>query len=600
MIDSGTLLQGRFLIEEAIGMGGMGAVYRAVDQKFGSVVAIKETFYGDTALEEAFEREARLLNNLHHPILPHVSDYFTEKDGHFLVMEFIEGEDLSAILKRGEIFPVDVVLGWALDILDGLDYLHSQDPPVIHRDIKPNNLKLTSRGRIVLLDFGMAKETSGNTLGAKSVFGYSRRYSPLEQIEGIGTDARSDIFSLGASVFHLLTGQPPVDVLARASAIVAGRPDPLQPVNSVNPEVPEPVAAIMNSALAINSENRFESARAMSNALEYVIKTGLSPSIADSNGPLIPENGQLGSAPLGAAAGSVMPSSSMETSSFPDRGLTGKVPSLRPPVVVSDEDLGATSVPVSEVARAEPVEDFVPVTTAAGDTAHWVDSTSREPLRVRKPARWSSAVWVPIVLLSLALVLLGTYRGLFSGESESNVSVDSTPAETETATVNQSAEPLAEQTGSSEGITAEVPVTGELTAEVPVADEADTPEVRNEDSVLDLRKGPIAVRPESTRRSTAEPKPEPKVAAAREQARSTERRAQSRRSATERPAPRTVRPAFEQPSVSSIEMIMTGVPYERSRRWSVDERDVWIEEDQRRRRYRRMMRQNRRRQQQPF
>ncbi len=166
MIDSGTLLQGRFLIEEKIGSGGMGAVYRAIDQKFGSRVAIKQTFYGDKELAEAFEREARLLNGLHHPILPYVSDSFTENGGLFLVMEYIEGDDLSELLKQGETFSVDTVIGWAFDLLDGLDYLHSQDPPVIHRDIKPNNLKLTSRGRIVLLDFGMAKETSSNPVSS--------------------------------------------------------------------------------------------------------------------------------------------------------------------------------------------------------------------------------------------------------------------------------------------------------------------------------------------------------------------------------------------------------------------------------------------------
>ena len=267
MIDSGTLLQGRFLIEDTIGMGGMGAVYRAVDQKFGSLVAIKETFYGDGAdLTEAFEREARLLNGLHHPILPHVSDCFTENGGHFLVMEYIEGEDLSATLKRGEILPIDTVVSWALDLLDGLDYLHSQDPPIIHRDIKPNNLKLTSRGRLVLLDFGMAKETSSNTLAAKSVFGYSRRYSPLEQIEGSGTDTRSDMFSLGATLYHLMTGNPPKDVLVRASAIVAGRPDPLIPANTINPDVPQSIASTLSTALSLNPENRFQSAREMAQA----------------------------------------------------------------------------------------------------------------------------------------------------------------------------------------------------------------------------------------------------------------------------------------------------------------------------------------------
>src|SRR5687767_863752 len=273
-------------------MGGMGAVYRAVDQKFGSLVAIKETFYADREMAEAFEREARLLNGLHHPILPHVSDCFTQNGGHFLVMEYIEGEDLSELLKRGETFPINTVIGWTQDILDGLDYLHSQNPPVIHRAIKPNNLKLTSRGKIVLLDFGMAKETYGNTIEAKSVFGYSRRYSPLEQIEGTGTDARSDIFSLGASIYYLLTGQPPPDALARASAIVAGRPDPLLPANEINPDVPESVAALLDSALTLSAENRLGSAREMSRALESAI----------DNIPNRPENDSTFATAVGAGS----------------------------------------------------------------------------------------------------------------------------------------------------------------------------------------------------------------------------------------------------------------------------------------------------------
>ncbi len=206
MVEIGTLLQDRYLIEKQIGRGGMGAVFIAVDQKFGSRVAIKETFYQDSELGEAFEREARLLNSLHHPILPHVSDYFSEGGVYFLVMEYIEGEDLSEILERDGAFPVSDVIHWASGILDGLDYLHSQEPPIIHRDIKPNNLKLTSRRNIILLDFGLAKETTGDTQSMRSIFGYSKRYSPLEQIEGTGTDARSDIFSLGATLFHLLTG----------------------------------------------------------------------------------------------------------------------------------------------------------------------------------------------------------------------------------------------------------------------------------------------------------------------------------------------------------------------------------------------------------
>src|SRR5215203_3519235 len=152
MIETGTLLQDRYLIEKQIGVGGMGAVYLAVDQRFGSHVAIKETFYMDEELGEAFEREAHLLNSLFHPVLPHVSDYFTENNGYFLVMQYIEGEDLSAILKREGAFPVRDVLRWTDSLLDALDYLHSQEPPIIHRDIKPQNLKITPRGDIILLD----------------------------------------------------------------------------------------------------------------------------------------------------------------------------------------------------------------------------------------------------------------------------------------------------------------------------------------------------------------------------------------------------------------------------------------------------------------
>src|SRR5687767_4302896 len=112
MLENGTLLQERFLIEERIGTGGMGAVYLATDQKFGSKVAIKQTFYDNIELAKAFEREARLLNTLHHPVLPHVSDFFSEDGEMLLVMEYIEGEDLSEILKRGEKLSIEDVMGW--------------------------------------------------------------------------------------------------------------------------------------------------------------------------------------------------------------------------------------------------------------------------------------------------------------------------------------------------------------------------------------------------------------------------------------------------------------------------------------------------------
>src|SRR5215204_3786648 len=272
MISPGTVLQERYLIEKQIGEGGMGAVYLAIDQRFDNYVAIKETFYKDDEFGEAFEREAKILNGLMHPVLPHVSDYFTEGDEHFLVMQFIEGEDVSDILKREGAFPARDVLRWTDNLLEALEYLHSQEPPIIHRDLKPSNLKLTPRGDVFLLDFGLAKLKKENTLSEKSVFGYSRRYSPLEQIQGIGTDARSDLFALAATVYHLFTGTPPVDAIARASAIVAGKSDPIKLAGEINEEIPVSIANVLNIALALNAENRFVSASAMRQALKHAVQ----------------------------------------------------------------------------------------------------------------------------------------------------------------------------------------------------------------------------------------------------------------------------------------------------------------------------------------
>lgn len=268
MLEIGTVLQDRYLIEKQIGSGGMGAVYSAIDQRFGSCVAIKETFYNYNEWGDAFEREARLLNSLHHPVLPHVSDFFSEGDNHFLVMEFIEGTDLWEVLQNGERFADADVLRWANQLLDALDFLHSQNPPIIHRDIKPNNLMITRRGDIILLDFGLAKLESHDQNGARSVFGYSRTYSPLEQIEGTGTDIRSDIYSLGATGYHLLSGAPPVDALKRAASIISGKGDPLQPASDFNPKLDPIIVTILQKALALNPDERFSSAREMREAIE--------------------------------------------------------------------------------------------------------------------------------------------------------------------------------------------------------------------------------------------------------------------------------------------------------------------------------------------
>jgi serine/threonine protein kinase len=267
MIEAGTILQGRYRVEKQIGQGGMGAVFVATDERFNSTVAIKETFFTDDKFRKAFEREARLLNSLRHPALPRVSDHFIEGNGQFLVMEFIDGDDLSEQLEsEGKVFAIDEVMGWAVQLLDALEYLHSQEMPVIHRDIKPQNLKLTSRGQIILLDFGLAKGNTTNAesaTAAKSVFGYSRNYASLEQIQGTGTDPRSDLYSLAATLYHLLTGVPPADALTRAMNVLSNKPDPLIEAHKIRAELPLGVSRVLYEAMALNAEERPVSAKDM-------------------------------------------------------------------------------------------------------------------------------------------------------------------------------------------------------------------------------------------------------------------------------------------------------------------------------------------------
>ncbi len=267
MIQPGTTLQQRYKIDKQIGQGGMGAVYVATDVRFGSTVAIKETLCMDDNFRKAIEREARLLNSLKHTALPRVSDHFEENDGMFLVMEYIPGDDVAAMLEgRSEPFAVDQVLKWADQLLDALDYLHTQEMPVIHRDIKPQNLKLNFRGEMILLDFGLAKGNPSDVshqTAAKSIFGYSRNYASLEQIQGTGTDPRSDLYSLAATLYHLLTNAAPEDALTRAMSVLSQKGDLLVPASRVNPLVPIGVAGVLQKALDLNASERPGSAAEM-------------------------------------------------------------------------------------------------------------------------------------------------------------------------------------------------------------------------------------------------------------------------------------------------------------------------------------------------
>ena len=266
-----TLIQNRYLIVNLIGKGGMGEVYLAIDQRLGSAIALKRTFFSDDAtLGHAFEREARTLARLRHPVLPKVSDHFTEDGTQYLVMEHISGEDMSKRLEGLEKpFPISWVLFWADQLLDALNYLHAHEPPIIHRDIKPQNLKLTDENHIVLLDFGLSKNSVGETrvTSAGSIVGYTPHYAPMEQIRGTGTDARSDIYSLSATLYQILTNNVPPDALTRADSLINGLPDPITPISDLNVEVSKAVSDVIIKGMTISQEQRYKTAREMQKLL---------------------------------------------------------------------------------------------------------------------------------------------------------------------------------------------------------------------------------------------------------------------------------------------------------------------------------------------
>ena len=288
-LDPGTRLRDRYEIVSLIGQGGMGAVYKAADLRLpGRLCAVKEIWLpagmSAEALSQAreqFLREASTLARLDHPNLPKVSDYFTlvpAMDGpaspatsrDYLVMDYVPGQDLHQIVqearREGQFLDQRAVLDWMAQLCAALSYLHDQDPPVIHRDVKPANVKLTPDGRIKLVDFGLVKPLDPQdpkTLTGLRGIG-SLPYTPIEQYAGeLGhTDTRSDLYGLGATVYHLLTGRPPASAQDRFL-----EPEALVEPRQINPAITPAVGRAILSALALHPKERPESVAAWSKML---------------------------------------------------------------------------------------------------------------------------------------------------------------------------------------------------------------------------------------------------------------------------------------------------------------------------------------------
>jgi serine/threonine-protein kinase len=267
MLARGTTLRNRYRIIETIGQGGMGSVYLAEDLRLeGRKCALKAVRIDPNTdpqlvseLQHQFSREASTLARLDHPNLPKVSDYFTENALDYLVMDYVAGKNLKEIMdesRRHDRFLVEVeVLNWGKQLCDALEYLHTQATPVLHRDIKPSNIKLAPSGLIKLVDFGLVKvmvRDDSRTITVLQGRG-TAAYTPMEQYgeDDTHTDVRSDIYSLGATLYHLFTNQQPPEARQRFL-----KPTSLAPLRQINSAISEQTERAIHAAIAMHPDDR--------------------------------------------------------------------------------------------------------------------------------------------------------------------------------------------------------------------------------------------------------------------------------------------------------------------------------------------------------
>lgn len=267
MTEKGTVLDGKYEILKEIGRGGMSIVYVAMDLRLNKQWAIKEIkddgSQDTRTLLKGLEREANILKKVDHPVLPRIVDIIQKDNKVYVVMDYVEGRPLSKILAEQGAQPQDMVIQWAKDLASALDYLHSMDPPIIYRDMKPSNVMLRPDGKVKLIDFGTAKEYKIENNADTTALG-TRGYAAPEQFgdaQGRGiynTDARTDIYCLGATLYHIVTGMNPCEP-----------PYKIEPIRKWNPGLSSGLEKILIKCTQPNPNERYQSCSELLYALDH-------------------------------------------------------------------------------------------------------------------------------------------------------------------------------------------------------------------------------------------------------------------------------------------------------------------------------------------
>lgn len=398
-IHTNTLFVGRYLVQRELSHGGMGSVYLAYDVQFHKPVAIKMARLDGPEARAQFRREALYLQRLRHHNLPQVLDVFSDTQRDFLVMEYIPGDDLETLVQQQGQQPEWLVLRWADELLDVLDYLHIQSPPIIHRDVKPGNLKLRQNDALVLVDFGIAEEYRPEGEAFVGATAVTPGFSPPEQYSDSIADARTDVYSAGATLYYLLTGVIPAAASERASDGAV-----LVPVSKLASQTSQTTDMLVHKALNLAREDRWANAAEMRRAAAVAARRLASavsrPALPESvpeplaTGPAAttPRRGarSLGLAGVAALLGVALlvVAALLWTASSPEPAATATAQ----PIVIA----GTVTSPVMlETTPASPATGGVasilePLQPVGGDQPATVDATST-PVPTRTPTRATGA-----------------------------------------------------------------------------------------------------------------------------------------------------------------------------------------------------------------